>query len=256
MSEQKKKQKKLIFTTIAILAIVIIGFSYISSNANWVWAYPTPTPSTTPTINPSSTPTPTLPVPTSTPTWNPVPSSTPSQGNSPVANMWQSLYITNTDGTKYWIEPPAPIKAESVLGYDGHLWHIISTVQNNIYINVDLKGLSVGSWTASCLETITIQDINHNTIGTVASQQVSGSGVNYWTPLTSGTTTWVLGSTINSNSVQSIVAAYNNSPYYKCYFVVTISNVSINFNFNDGTSGTLTNSHDVTSLAWEIQINS
>jgi hypothetical protein len=275
MSEKSQKQKRIVLTLIAIIAIAIIGVAYTQSKASgWIWKEttnptPTPTQAANPTIAPTQPPggNGSTPVPTATATpWNPTgptptatPTSTPQQ---PTAQVWQSLYVTDTSGS-YWVSPATPISAMNILAYNNQAskWNTVSAISNNVYMNINLHGISVASWSLTAVETITV---NHQTssgglgasYGTVAAPTTisGGGGILY-----SSTNTWVTGSNLPAASLETIIQNIiqsQTSGYI--YLVVQLSNVQITLHLQNGQTWTLSQASASTpenTLAWQIAIS-
>jgi hypothetical protein len=109
----------------------------------------------------------------------------------------------------------------------------------------------VSSWSLTCSEDITIQDLHHNILTDItsvrsgngpASISVSGGSE------TTGTTLWVTGASIDTADL----LPYINQPAGTYYFVITLSNIVLTINGQQYTPLSLTQQN---TLQWLIEIS-
>jgi hypothetical protein len=212
-------------------------------------------------VNPTPTPTPYSPSPT--PLFTPTPTPTPYQWNNPTppaetptpptprvnAEVWQTMYVTNGDGSTYWVNPPKPIALALFGSPTGSAsdYNLVSKLQNNIYMKLNTEK-PVSSWMFTAKETIAITDLNGNILGTIANDAtVTKSG----NAVPNNQNVWVLGSSLTASQLQPLI---NKVTYGQCYFVIKLSNIQLALTFNDGTGQTLSASGGdaQNTLAWLI----
>jgi len=197
-----------------------------------------------PQSNTNPTPTPTPYSPSPTPLFTPTPSPTPYQWINPTppvetptptpavsAEVWQTLYVTNSNGGTYWVNPPKPITLAlfgSPTGSQSDLT-LVSTLQNNIYMKLNTQK-PVASWAFSAKETIAVTDLNGNILGTIVNNvAVTENGV----AVPNNQNVWVLGSSLSAFQLQPLIS--HIAGYGQCYFVIKLSDIQLNLTFNDGT---------------------
>lgn len=177
-----------------------------------------------------------------------------------VGTIWQSLYITNNDGTTYWANAPAPFSLASITGapVGSSNFDTVVSMQNNIYMNVNIT--DVTAWTFSCQETIYLTTTSGTVIGYLSQ---SGSTASLSTTASSFTVNaegssllananqWVTGATSTAASIQSFLGQPSGT-YYLC---IALANISIQITNPSGTQ-TLTGSTPTSQnvLQWEIKI--
>lgn len=252
----QQKQKKYAYLAIFLVA-TIVAASAINFSDGWEWIYPydpnaTPTPTFStpyPTATPiGQTPTPTpigqtpTPPPTTQPTVNPTPI-------KPTVNIWPTFYVTNFDGSTYWVQPNIQIGTEVIVAKNGATAAVISQFQNTIYMQADFHGRTVASIRVDCHEVIKVTTTAGSLISQLASTDIS-TRIN--SPV-EGSAIQVTGSTITSSQFQSLLQSIgvNRSTYY--HFVAELSNVKLIITFSDGTTGLLQSSQTST-LKWEVSI--
>jgi len=201
---------------------------------------------------PSSSPIVTVaPQPTST--WinlSPPPQTTPVGVPTVSADVWQTLYVTNKDGSSYWVNPPKAFNPLALFGApdkDASQFKQVSTLQNNIYLKVD-SSKQVTSWMFSAKETIGIYNSNGFEVGTIAKDAtVNGNGGS----LVNGANTWVLGASISADQLEPLVEKITRT---QCYFVIKLSNIQLALTFSDGSTELLTADYGNAdnTLAWLI----
>lgn len=172
------------------------------------------------------------------------------------ATVWQSLFITNKDNTKYWANAPKPFTLASIFGSasgNGDDFNEIASEQDNIYMNLPQ---TCDSWTFSCQETIMLTDTSGTTIGYFQNMDKSSTPVTVnangnFLASQVGQNVWVAGSTINETTLQSVLA----QPVGNYYFVVTLANINLTLTVN-GQQSVLTYATATSDnvLAWLIQI--
>jgi hypothetical protein len=158
-------------------------------------------------------------------------SKTPIGGNGIAdGTVWQTLYVTNVDGSSYWVNAPKPFSLGSIFGYSSSAaqFQKVSTMQNNIYMSISQGGIT--SWTFSCHETITINK-NSGTYGvpgavisTIADSAVNANGQS----ITPNTNTWVTGASLSATNLQTVL----NQPAGTYDFVITLSNINLTITVN------------------------
>lgn len=178
-------------------------------------------------------------------------------GNAQAA-IWQDLYITNVDGSAYWYNAPEPISLSEIASTlsgsqsgQASNFTAVSEVQNRIFMWINNTLAPVTSWSLTCYEDITIQDLNHNILTDItsvrsgngpASISVSGGSE------TTGTTLWVTGASINATDLMP----YINQPPGTYYFVITFSDIVLTINGQQYTPLSLTSRN---TLQWLIQLS-
>jgi len=178
-------------------------------------------------------------------------------GNAHAA-IWQDLYITNVDGSAYWYNAPEPISlsviASTLSGSQSGQasnFTAVSEVQNRIFMWINNTLAPVSSWSLTCSEDITIQDLHHNILTDVtsvrsgngpASISVSGGSE------TTGTTLWVTGASIDAADL----LPYINQPPGTYYFVITLSNIVLTINGQQYTPMSVTSAN---TLQWLIKLS-
>ncbi len=179
---------------------------------------------------------------------------TPISNGPTVASVWQNLYITNLDGSSYWAQAQQPFNLfanlESLLGSQsgsGADFNTVSTIQNNIYMNVAESGVT--GYTFSCTETIQLWDTQGNIIETICNASpITETSAQ---ALTEGQSYWVTGATVSASSLQNILA----EPTGEYYYVITLANIQMTLTVN-GQSQPLTAPTSTTAnmLQWLIKI--
>jgi hypothetical protein len=200
---------------------------------------PTPTPTIypypTPFFTPNPTPTPSPPVVTPTP--------------AVVAEVWQTVYVTNVDGSTYWVNPPKPFVL-SLLGSpdkDASHFKTVSNIQNNIYMKINSQK-QVQSWMFSAKETIGIYNENGFEVGTIARDAtVNQNGYS----VANNQNTWVLGASMTANQLEPLIEKVTRT---QCYFVIKLTNIQLALTFTDGSTTLLTADYGNVdnTLAWLI----
>jgi hypothetical protein len=203
---------------------------------------PTPKPSNAPIFTPNPTPTPYQ--------WNnPTPPPVETPAPTVTAEVWQTVYVTNIDGSTYWVNPPKPF-ALALLGSpdkDASHFKQVKNVQNNIYMKIS-SDKTVQSWLFSAKETIGIYNENGFEVGTIAKDAtVNKNGYS----VVNGQNTWVLGSSISAIQLEPLIEKVTRT---QCYFVIQLSNIQLSLSFTDGTTEMLTADYGNVdnTLAWLI----
>ncbi len=270
MKLKGKNKKFMVFgaglVLIILLAAVVftVATSVSANNFDPVEDSGSPKTQITPVQNnqqnqPNPTPTPYIqPQPTQTPyQWiDPSPPPTPTLATTPTlsAFVWQTLYVTNLDGSTYWVNPPKPTNPLAIWASpnkDASNFKQISYLQNNIYMKID-SAKTVQSWMFSAKETIAVTDLNGNIKGTIANDAtVSKNGGS----VANGQNTYVLGASLTAQQLQPLIrniVSYG-TPHY---FVIKLSNIQLQLTFTDGSGQTLSASGGDASntLAWLIAI--
>jgi hypothetical protein len=170
-------------------------------------------------------------------------------GGSIYGTVWQSLYVTPTQGQPYWANAPKQFDFMAILGSptgNGDDFTEVQKLQNNIYMNLAVEGVS--TWAFSCQETITITDEQGNFIATIVdSQTVNGNGQS----VAANTNAWVQGASLTGQQLQNVL----NLPAGTYYFTVTLNNINLLINVNgqqqqlSALPGT-----DENVLSWLIQV--
>jgi hypothetical protein len=182
--------------------------------------------------------------------------------------VWQSLYITDQDGSSYWVNPVTPNNLAEIYGENtaANQFYEVASETNTIYMNVNASGVT--AWTFSCQETITLRT-------TSTPSNPSGTLIGYGTQtgLSSTPSSFTVnangksvpqGQTVQVTSDQPISesglqnwldlpGSITNAGDY--YFVVTLSNISLTLTVN-GQTATLTNQTPTSQnvLTWFIHI--
>jgi hypothetical protein len=170
-------------------------------------------------------------------------------GGSSYGTVWQSLYVTPTQGQSYWANAPKPFDFMAVLGSpsgNGDDFTEVKTLQNNIYMNLETEGVS--TWTFSCQETITVTDNQGNFIATIVdAQTVNGNGQS----VDANTNAWVTGASLTGQQLQNVL----NLPAGTYNFVVTLTNINLSITV-DGQQQQLSAlpGTDENVLSWLIQV--
>jgi hypothetical protein len=169
-------------------------------------------------------------------------------GGSSYGTVWQSLYVTPTQGQSYWANAPKPFEFMAILGSpsgNGDDFTEVKTLQNNIYMNL-AEGVS--TWTFSCQETITINDEQGNFVATIVdAQTVNGNGQS----VDANTNSWVTGASLTGQQLQTVL----NLPTGTYNFVVTLNNINLSITV-DGQQQQLSAlpGTDENVLSWLIQV--
>lgn len=181
--------------------------------------------------------------------------STPTPLTSSLAQVWQTLFITNKDGSSYWVSPVQPFNLiaalESLLGSQsgtGSDFNTVATMQNNIYMSVNETGVS--AWTYTCSETIQLWNMQGNPISTIVNNAPISNSSQEAVPM--GQSIWITGATVPASNLQTLFA----EPAGQYYFVITLANPTLTLTVN-GQSQTLTSATTPTpnnTLQWLVKL--
>jgi hypothetical protein len=172
------------------------------------------------------------------------------------ATIWQTLYIIDQDGSKYWVNAPQPFTAGDIAGSpsgSGNDFTAVSSMQNNIYMNLAESGVT--AWAFSCQETITLDTTTGNTIATIASATTVNANGN---TAAQGQNIWVTGATVTAAQLQNIFnqATSGSISAGNYYVVISLSNIDLTLTIN-GQPTTLTAQTGTAQnvLSWLVQIS-
>jgi len=200
---------------------------------------------------PLATPTPTPILPGESPT--PAPTST--TGTTGTGTLWQSLLITNKDGSTYWVNAPQPFALQSIFGAQAGTTNFnqVASESNGIWVKLDPSLGTISSWQLSCQETISITDTSGNIVGNL----VNGANVNAnGYSLATGsnqvlTSCGQIKASDVTNEISGVAPTTSGTQYN---FEVTLSNIQLILNTSNGqvtltaSSGTQQNT-----LVWPIE---
>ena len=103
----------------------------------------------------------------------------PSSGTTGTGAIWQSLLITNKDGSTYWVNPPKNFALQSLYGAPAGTTNFkqVATESNGVWVNLDPSVGTISAWQLSLTETVQIVDASGNLVGKlVDSAQVNAHG--------------------------------------------------------------------------------
>jgi hypothetical protein len=169
-------------------------------------------------------------------------------GGSSYGTVWQSLYVTPTQGQSYWANAPKPFDFMAVLGSpsgNGDDFTEVKKLQNNIYVNLPVES---STWTFSCQETITITDEQGNFVATIVdAQTVNKQGQS----LPANSNDWIEGASLTGQQLETVL----NLPAGTYNFVVTLTNINLSITV-DGQPQQLSAlpGTDENVLSWLIQV--
>jgi len=177
-------------------------------------------------------------------------------GNSVSAQVWQSLYVTPTVGSPYWVEPGSTYSTLAIYGSQsgsGNDFTEVSRLQNEIDISPTLAGQIVSSWQLSAQSTMSITDMNGNTVGYLTNSQTVNANGN---TLTEGAHNWATGASVTGAQLQSLLLTAGARVGNQYYLVITLSNIQLTLNFQDGGYQTLSTAmvDDTNTASWLIKI--
>jgi hypothetical protein len=167
--------------------------------------------------------------------------------------IWQTLFITNDDGSTYWVQPPKAFEMNNIYGSPDSAdnFNKVAAMQNNIYMKIKSTN-TIASWTFSCQETIILQDASGNAIGTlVQAQTVNAQG----NTLANDQHQWVTGATLPASSLETVIGqVVPTTTGLQYYFAITLSNVQITVTDSQGNTQTLTGNNPTAdnTLRWLI----
>jgi hypothetical protein len=253
-----KKQKQMLTMLLLIAVLGTALFIFQTGGGNGIDPEPTATPTGMPTESPI------FPTPTPTPT--PTASSTPSS-DTPQAEIWPSLYVTDTSGSHYGVEPSNHYLALSITAWNGvaSRWSTVSNVQNNIYMKLLMPSEQTAtSWTVTWKETITVNNVVLNNgvetvgtaIGTIVSTTLTQSGTNV------NGNIYVVGATISGTGLKNFLTEAGftvpSGQGRMCYYVIKLSDINVSVTTNTGMTYYLTGSaieNPNCTLAWYILVD-
>ncbi len=167
-----------------------------------------------------------------------------SLGSDSSGLIWQSLYVTNKDGTSYWANAPEQFNLLAILGSpsgSGEDFTEIQSMQNNIYMNI---AQPCSTWSFSCQETITVTDQSGNILATIAdASSVNANGQS----VPAGENVWVTGASVSGEQLQQII----NLGAGNYYFTISLANINLTL---DGQNLSAQSASDANTLAWLIQV--
>lgn len=196
---------------------------------------PTPYPTDDP-WNPNQSPPPeddptTDPTATHKPTSTTKPS-TPTSAPRGKINLWQTLYITNVDGSSYWVSPKK-LFGLTVFGSDGDNFDVVKRMQNAIYINVPKSAVSpssVSSYRLTCKETIDIQTESGKHIAYLAEKtsiELNGGKIS------TDSNVALTSASLNAYELQNVITKATQG-YGTYKIVITLSDIELKLNLSNG----------------------
>ena len=232
-----------------IIVVVLFSTLYIfqsqqakGNDGNTTQLQPTPSPTPLPTSTGSS------PLPTA---------SLPIIVN-PTVSIYQGLRIINTDGSLYWVYPPADYQAMSILGYGQSSiypvpqWSSVSTIEDNVFINPTFSStLSVNSWSLTYTGVVRIENTAKTSFINLLDTPITVTG----SLMVNRQITVALSSTMQSAALQTQITNIISNASGEYYFTIDMYNIQLTLHFANGTTANLAaTSNSSNELQWLIKI--